>query len=251
MTVLLVDLGNTALKWSTSEFPGEPHTYVHAGSSILSEELIRQWLSLRPSRVFGCMVSSEALALSLTKFFNRQQIHWEWLQSEKVFKGPFCLKNGYDNYKQLGSDRWYAAIGAASLFPNKALLIAQIGTATTVDTVLPDRSGMIFLGGRILAGPLMISSLTGATQCKYSEPGKQEAFPLNTVDAISTGIIEAHLGVFEHACRAVREKGFEPQIVFAGGAAPLLAPYITQAFPGAVQKHNLVLHGLALRSKLD
>ena len=251
MTVLLVDLGNTALKWATSDRPGDPHTYVHAGSSVISEDLIRTWLSLRPSRVFGCMVSSEALALSLTNFFNRQHVHWEWLQSEKSSNATFCLKNGYDNYRQLGSDRWHAAIGAVSLFPNQALIIAQIGTATTVDTVLPDKDGMVFLGGRILAGPsLMISSLIGATQCKYSEPGKQEAFPLNTVDAISTGIIEAHWGLFEHACRAVREKGFEPQIVFAGGAAPILAPYITQAFPDAVQKHNLVLHGLALRAKL-
>lgn len=252
MTVLLVDLGNTALKWATSDAPEEPHTCVHAGSSIASNDLLNEWRDLKPSRILGCMVSSEALALSLTKFFNLHQINWEWLQSEKIFNGPFRLKNLYDNYRQLGSDRWHAAIGAVSLFPNQALLIAQIGTATTIDTVLPGKDEMEFFGGRILAGPsLMISALTGATRCRYNRIGKRENFPLNTEEAISTGIIEAHLGVFEHARQYVRKKGFEPKIVFAGGAAPLLAPYIVEEFPEAVQKHNLVLHGLSLRAKLN
>ncbi len=252
VTILLVDLGNTALKWSTSEDPGNPHTYVHSGATAVSEELLRTWMDLNPTRVFGCMVSSEALALSLTKFFNRCQINWEWLQSEKTFEGPFFLENAYSNVHQLGSDRWHAAIGAVSLFPNEALLVAQLGTATTVDTVIPTEKGMQFLGGRILAGPsLMVSALTSATQCRYEKVGESVAFPLNTVDAISTGIIEAHLGVFELARRAIREKGFEPRIVFAGGAAPLMAPYITKAFPNAVQMHNLVLHGLALRARLS
>lgn len=252
VTILLVDLGNTALKWSTSEDPGNPHTYVHSGATAVSEELLRTWMDLNPTRVFGCMVSSEALALSLTKFFNRCQINWEWLQSEKTFEGPFFLENAYSNVHQLGSDRWHAAIGAVSLFPNEALLVAQLGTATTVDTVIPTEKGMQFLGGRILAGPsLMVSALTSATQCRYEKVGESVAFPLNTVDAISTGIIEAHLGVFELARRAIREKGFEPRIVFAGGASPLMAPYITKAFPNAVQMHNLVLHGLALRARLS
>lgn len=252
MTILLVDLGNTALKWSTSDNPGEPHTYVHSGATAVSEDLLHTWMDLKPTRVFGCMVSSEALALSLTKFFNRCQINWEWLQSEKTFEGPFFLENAYSNVHQLGSDRWHAAIGAVSLFPNEALIVAQLGTATTVDTVIPTEKGMKFLGGRILAGPsLMVSALTGATQCRYEKVGESVPFPLNTVDAISTGIIEAHIGVFELARRAIREKGFEPRIVFAGGAAPLMAPYITKAFPDAVQMHNLVLHGLALRAHLS
>ena len=251
MTALLVDLGNTALKWAMSDDPENPRTYVHAGASAVHGEMLQTWLNLRPERVFGCMVSSEALALSLTKFFNRYQIEWDWLQSEKVFEGPFRLENAYENYHQLGSDRWHAAIGAVSLFPNQALIVAQLGTATTVDTVIPGEKAMRFLGGRILAGPsLMISALTGATRCRYNAIGKSETFPLNTTDAISTGIVEAHIGVFEQARKAIRDIGFEPRIVFAGGAAPLLAPYITKAFPDAVQKHNLVLHGLALRAKL-
>ena len=43
--------------------------------------------------------------------------------------------------------------------------------------------------------------------------------------------------------------GGKTRIVMAGGAAPLLAPHVTRAFPGAMLKHNLVLNGLALRVK--
>ena len=83
MTVLLIDLGNTALKWATLDSPDEPHTYVHGGSDTVADSLLEVWLSLKPSRVVGCMVSSETLALTLTRFFNQHGIVWEWLHSEE------------------------------------------------------------------------------------------------------------------------------------------------------------------------
>ena len=64
MTVLLIDLGNTALKWATLDSPDEPHTYVHGGSDTVPDSLLEVWLRLKPSRVVGCMVSSETLALT-------------------------------------------------------------------------------------------------------------------------------------------------------------------------------------------
>ena len=53
MTVLLIDLGNTALKWATLDSPDEPHTYVHGGSDTVPDSLLEVWLSLKPSRVVG------------------------------------------------------------------------------------------------------------------------------------------------------------------------------------------------------
>lgn len=250
MTVLVVDVGNTALKWATVEEPNKPQTFVHQGHDHVPDALQQAWLNLKPTRVVGCMVSSENLALALTKLFNKHQITWEWLHSEREFTGPFKMRNCYDNYQQLGSDRWHAAIGAASLYPNQALLVVHMGTATTIDTVLPSDQGLDFLGGRILPGPtMMFDSLLRRTRCRPGGVGVYKDTPLNTADAISTGIVEAHLGVIDRAARVVQQRGFTPQIVFAGGAAPMLAPYIVEAYPSAVLQHNLVLRGLALRSK--
>lgn len=247
MTVILVDLGNTALKWATSDDPESPRTFVHCGADSLPENLMNDWLTVKPERVVGCMVSSEHLALSMTKFFNRQKISWDWLHSEPVFEGKIRLFNRYENYHQLGSDRWYAAIGAASLWEGEAVIVVHMGTATTVDTVVPCQGGQEFLGGRILPGPaMMFDSLIKNTKCRPGGIGVRKQFPISTSDAISTGILEAHLGVIDRAVHAVVERGFDPKIVFAGGAAPLLAPYIIEEYPQAVLKHNLVLRGLAM-----
>lgn len=242
-----MDLGNTALKWATSDDPENPRTFVHCGADSLPEALMHDWLAVKPERMVGCMVSSEHLALSMTKFFNRYKIDWDWLHSERSFEGPVRLINRYENYQQLGSDRWYAAIGATGLWPREAVVVIHMGTATTVDTVVPCEDGQEFLGGRILPGPaMMFDSLIKKTKCRPGGIGVRKDFPASTSDAISTGILEAHLGVIDRAVRAVRSKGFEPKIVFAGGAAPLLAPYIIEEYPQAVLKHNLVLRGLAM-----
>lgn len=251
MTVLLIDLGNTALKWATLDSPDEPHTYVHGGSDTVADSLLEVWLSLKPSRVVGCMVSSETLALTLTRFFNQHGIVWEWVHSEERFEDDFTLVNRYENSRQLGSDRWYAAIGAAGLYPKDAQLVVHMGTATTVDTILPEGDHLAFMGGRILPGPLMMyDALLKGTRCRPEGVVRIEEFPLSTDAAISTGILEAHLGVFERALNAVRRRGFEPRFVFAGGAAPRYADFIRAEYPQAVLKHNMVLRGLALKASL-
>lgn len=152
MTALLLDLGNTALKWATSNKPEEPHAYVHCGNDVVPDELLHKWLNLKPERVVGCMVSSEKFAFNITRFFNAHGIKWDWLHSERVFQGrDFSVVNKYDNYEQLGSDRWHAVIGAASLYPNRPILVVHIGTATTADVVIPeDDKTQAFIGGRIL-----------------------------------------------------------------------------------------------------
>ena len=253
MTDLLIDLGNTALKWTVSSFPDDPSTFIHQGRDRLPEDLLDKWLAIKPRKVVGCMVASENLAFYMIKFFNKHGIPWEWLHSEKKYEGAFTLLNRYDDYSQLGSDRWHAALGAASLVPGEAFLVIHMGTATTVDTVLPQDGKMVFMGGRILPGPsMMFDSLLRGTHCRPGHIGFESECPTNTADAMSTGILEAHLGVVDRAVRFMTRSGFpEPKIFFAGGAAPLLAPYIKREYPQAVQQHNLVLRGLALRAQGD
>ena len=196
VTALLLDLGNTALKWATSNKPEEPHAYVHCGNDVVPDELLHKWLNLKPERVVGCMVSSEKFAFNITRFFNAHGIKWDWLHSERVFQGcDFSVVNKYDNYEQLGSDRWHAVIGAASLYPNRPILVVHIGTATTADVVIPeDDKTQAFIGGRILPGPsMMTEALLTKTRCRPGRIGVRSDFPTNTADAITTAVLEAHL----------------------------------------------------------
>ena len=51
---LLIDLGNTALKWATSDNPESPHTLVHGGSHHFSEKLLQALKDQPVNRVYGC-----------------------------------------------------------------------------------------------------------------------------------------------------------------------------------------------------
>ena len=48
MTTLLIDLGNTALKWTPIEEPDNPHTIILKVSTQFKEELYDLWRIMRP-----------------------------------------------------------------------------------------------------------------------------------------------------------------------------------------------------------
>jgi type III pantothenate kinase len=245
MTTLLIDLGNTALKWTTREDPDNPHTIVHQGSTHFKEELYKLWLEMHPDRVIGCTVAAPVVAFSLTKFFNDHGISWIWARPQDAFHGRYELRS---TYKGLGADRWFAAIGAVHAMPEeKALLVCHLGTATTVDAVVRDSMGIYqFRGGRISPGPsLMQSCLTHGQLALPGSLGPYSVFPNCTSEAITTGIVDAQVGLILRARATLREKGLDPKIIIAGGAAQFIEPHLRKEVPDLVLRHNLVLLGLA------
>ena len=71
MTNLLIDLGNTALKWCLPGEEDNPHTVVHRDTEGYKNKLYEEWLALKLSRVVGCTVAAPEIAFSMTKFFKR------------------------------------------------------------------------------------------------------------------------------------------------------------------------------------
>ena len=175
----------------------------------------------------------------------------QWLSAQDRFIGEFELLNRYKNPQQLGSDRWHAAIGAISFLPNTPLLVVHVGTATTVDCVIPEGDNrMVFAGGRIAPGVLLMrDSLVNGTASLPKADGEYSTIPTDTMTAIVTGIIDAQLGLIERGMKSMTQLGFDPVLVLAGGAASRFAPYLKREFPEMIQKHNLVLRGLALRAQ--
>lgn len=249
---LLIDLGNTALKWATSDDPESPHTIVHGGSHHFFEKLSNALKEKPFSHVYGCSVTSRDLTLSVTRLIESFGIKVTWLKAQDCFNGPFSLVNSYKTPVQLGSDRWHAAIGAISFLPSQPLLVVHMGTATTVDCVFPREGKMIFAGGRIAPGVvLMRDSLVTGTATLPKADGDYEDFPTDTMTAIVTGIVDSQLGLIERGMRVMQSHGFEPTLVLAGGAASRFAPYLKKEFPKSIVKHNLVLRGLALRAESE
>jgi type III pantothenate kinase len=156
------------------------------------------------------------------------------------------VRNGYSNAAQLGSDRWAALIAAWHLVQGKCLVV-NCGTAITIDALSGQGE---FLGGLILPGvELMQRSLAGATdQLKsvHLKPGqgKYEQFPLNTADALFSGAIQAGCGAIQRQ-HILLGDGDAP-VVLSGGAAGVLLGNIN--LPLRVVD-NLVLQGLLLISQ--
>ena len=248
---LLIDAGNTRVKWAlaapgaglgdwrahgahmhadAADFPGALLAALAAGASFGAPAIGRVLIA----NVAGQQVR-DMLAISLAApqlAIAAQAI--EWFASVPQRAG---VRNAYRNPSQLGCDRFAAAIGAHALCPGKAIVVANCGTATTIDAITADGT---FLGGMILPGlGLMAGSLARNTaQLPQIKPGKlPEGFADNTDDAILTGCLAAQAGAIERAFALHQAV----ECIISGGAAPYVAPAV--AVP---QRHvdNIVMIGL-------
>jgi type III pantothenate kinase len=176
----------------------------------------------------------------LSRAVDARPVPIEWFVSLPSLAG---VRNGYRQPQQLGSDRFASAIGAHALFPDRTLIIATCGTATTIDAVTADG---VFTGGMILPGlNLMASSLARNTAqlpevLQHSE--RLAPFADNTEEAIISGCIAAQVGAIERAFAYVRLGADESaQCIVSGGAAASIASHLAIPYTPV---DNLVLIGL-------
>lgn len=154
--------------------------------------------------------------------------------------------NGYARAEQLGVDRLCALVGGYGLFPGVALVVADAGTALTLDYISPQG---YYEGGFISPGMHMRSRALheythGLPLIDPSEGETTGAFSLgcNTHTAISGGIVEGMLAEIEHFAReCAGEKALLPKVILTGGDGEFLhnrANFLTFAVG------SLVLQGL-------
>ncbi|WP_426168676.1 type III pantothenate kinase [Pseudoduganella sp. R-34] len=252
---LLIDAGNTRIKWALVA-PGAAlgdwlvqGAHMHADAAefpaALAGALAGAPAAPGISRVLIANVAGQSVRDMLAGWLSAPQLQLdpqaiEWFASIPERAG---VRNAYRNPAQLGCDRFAAAIGARALCPGKAIVVANCGTATTIDAITADGT---FLGGMILPGlGLMATSLARNTaQLPQIKPGKlPEGFADNTDDAILSGCLAAQAGAIERAF----ELHQAVECIISGGAAPYVAPAVP-----VPHRHveNIVMIGLhaALRS---
>lgn len=246
--LLLIDVGNTLIKWGVPAddvfVAGNAGRWGHVGAVTRGEAvgLAEAWQGLPVTRVLVSNVAGpavrEVLQASLHAAFGAQ-LRIDWFASQSQLAG---VRNRYKNPRQLGCDRFASAIGAHALFPQRALIVATCGTATTVDAVTPEGD---FLGGMILPGlGVMATSLalnTAQLPQIQSIGAVGTPFADNTEDAIIAGCIAAQTGAIARAVDAHRDAYGDVLCVLAGGAGPVLAPYLATL---CEKVDNLVLIGL-------
>ena len=246
MTALLIDVGNSRIKWGLS-VDGAIRRTGHIAQEKLRKDGIAVLTSKLPHRVDGVLVSNVAGQAFATRLSGVVGMHCNaevhFARSEKAACG---VRNGYRLPRQLGVDRWVAMIGAWAEF-ERAMLVVDAGTAVTIDAL--DSSGQ-HLGGQIVPGPgLMASSLASKTsdiprvERLASSQGKDLGmFATATVGAVANGALNSIVGAVERAAEAMREHGQSPDIILTGGDASRILKSLDQA---AEHRPNLVLQGLA------
>lgn len=240
--LLLIDAGNTRIKWAVQKSGQAAGDWLAAGSVAHADivTLREQWNTFAIKCCLISNVAGEAIAAQLTQLVSGLGLPasgLQWFSSTPQCAG---VHNGYRQPEKLGCDRFASLIGAHYLFPHKSLLVVTCGTATTIDAL--DAQGN-FIGGMILPGlATMASSLAVNTAGLPAVTGVKFAdlFADNTQEAIISGCINAQVGAI---CRAMENRN-DPAVrcILSGGAAGFIAPHLPMT---CEQIDNLVLVGLA------
>lgn len=236
---LLIDAGNTRLKWALAAIGSAPGDWLAQGAVAHDAlpQLVPQWQALEPSAALVSNVAGAACAAQIAGALAAAGVRpesIEWFRSVPARAG---VSNGYREPAQLGCDRFAAQIGARHRFPGQSLLVVTCGTATTIDRL--DAAGR-FLGGMILPGLATMASSLAQRAAQLPEidgPASATPFADHTEAAIASGCLQAQLGAIMQARRAAPDA----RCLLSGGDARHIAPHLPPPFE---QVEQLVLLGL-------
>ncbi len=242
---LLVDAGNSCLKWAWLGEDGLQGTgrLLH-GKKTPKAVLEEAWEQLdnTPDEVVVANVAGDTFRRSLTAYCKKRwSLKADYLKSMAEQCG---VRNSYENPESLGVDRWLAMLGARSM-RGTACCVIDCGTALTIDAV--DKQGR-HMGGLILPGMhLMRQSLVDAASGIKERPNLSAARPStllasDTDNAIIVGTLYTAIAAIDRIVNDVRaELGNSLQCYITGGEATLFLPLIDQRIQ---HQPNLVFKGM-------
>jgi len=238
MRTLLIDIGNTNLKWAWLQ-DGKMSLLERVGyhTDGVTAQAYRCWSHAeKPEQVVVANVAGQRVEDEL-----QQWVTSEWNIGIEVVAASaqqLGIKNAYACPEQLGVDRWLALIAAHE---NSAVPVCVVdcGTAITIDALTADGQHQ---GGLILPGlDMMRQVMLDRTQ--ISRIGTSECTELlagDTAGGIAAGSLHAAAALVE---RVAQQMSASPRIILTGSDAPRLK---------AVMKleveidPELVMRGLAL-----
>lgn len=246
MTDLLLDVGNSRIKWGLLSGDGI-HKTGHISQERIREDGLQILTRKLPRRVDEVFVSNVAGASFATRLSGVVGMHCDCdVHFARSQKQGWGLRNSYPQPRRMGVDRWVAMVGAWAEFQG-ACLVIDAGTAVTLDAI--DDSGA-HLGGQIIPGSrAMANSLSSATSdipAVRSLPAgsapSMQMFGSSTAAAVREGVQNAIVGAIDRAYRTLQSNGCNPTIVLTGGDASRILKALATT---PVHRPHLVLQGLA------
>lgn len=247
---LLLDAGNTRLKWAVLDLALVDAHPAHAALSdspawlgqgatayddlATSAANWLQWGKL--SKGYGVRVVNDEAMAHVRQVLATLSLEVSWLRVGQRAGG---MRNGYMPPENLGADRWAALLAVRQRTTDSALVISA-GTAMTIDAL--DSNGG-FLGGMILPGLHSMRRALGQDTAQVGvQYGKLQAFPTNTADAVESGLISACLGAINTMQSHLEIKtGTVPRLFLTGGDGASLRFFLPE---GITMVPGLVLEGV-------
>lgn len=246
MSALLLDIGNTRLKWGVLEGDAIRRTghilqeKIRAdGPGVLTSRLPRQVDTVIASNVAG---TSFATRLSgVLGLHCGCDVHF--VRTSTRARG---VTNSYRQPRRMGVDRWVAMIGAWGELESSCLVV-DAGTAVTIDAL--DSNGR-HLGGQILPGVTVMAKALSANTSDIPDVSRRSArnardmemFASNTGGAVAYGALNAVVGAIERSLKIMRSNRYRPKLVLTGGDASRILGSLSDE---PLHRPHLVLQGLA------
>ena len=233
---LLLDLGNTRLKW-TWRLAASGASFMSALTHAVADKSSGVWdalfLESRPRKIWLASVAGAHTDDLINEIRQRWGCEVIRVRTPAQFAG---WTNSYEVPDRLGVDRFLAMLGAFELAANSGLIVVMAGTALTIDVL--DEKG-VHQGGLIVPGPsLMRSCLHRATAELPHVIASNVSLGRSTADAIGAGSVRAGVALIA----AVKQDFPSAKLIISGGAAAELASGLALAAPHYVE--DLVLRGL-------
>ncbi len=237
---LLVDIGNSRIKWCKIDSPQQVMAVQHNGDWSASCDICFAESEPDAEIYISCVAGASA----------RQELAgwlWDKWHSKPVFVDSQreCdgLQNSYDTPAALGVDRWLAML-AAWHKSRRAFCLFDFGTALTVDMV--NNNGR-HQGGWIVAGRAMQLHSFAAVPTVGAHlgplPGWDSAAGSSSITALQSGTALSLLAVVQYVVAFCQSRyGGDMDFYCCGGDMP--EPKIMPPAPWQYEPH-LVLHGLA------
>jgi type III pantothenate kinase len=241
---LLIDIGNTRIKWSSVEGKDLAPMQAIASEDWRTRDAFRHILLSHGTagRILVSNVAGEEIAKRLRDTAATLAFQCEFIESTS---NAFGITNGYSNPQHLGIDRWLSMLAAWSNH-HTALCVVSVGTALTIDAITADGQ---HLGGQIMPGPgLMQQSLLSNTSDiahrSTVDADSKEFFANNTGTAVTRGIQNYIVSsVMMSMSKLTELTNQTPTLIITGGASRWLTDTLSIS---CITIPDLVLRGLAL-----
>lgn len=248
--ILLVDIGNSRIKWALYEHDQIGDQKVGWWQeNDLDEILNSSWQDFdQINAVYISNVAGNSIEATVSKWCEK---HWNLKPSfAKVSKNSGGVINCYSNAQKLGIDRWLAMIAGWNISKGEVCII-DCGSAVTVDVI---NSEGLHQGGMISPGlALSGRALNDHTHALSLE--QRENFPMladNTTDAINSGCYHQFIGGIRHVVGKMQQQfGSDMKYIITGGDAELVLSDSNMSTLELDIRHepDLILQGLMLSLK--